>query len=311
MQDTFNAEIINKKVLVFSMIGTAVFTVIALTVGFLTHSQVILFDGVFNMVGLLLTYLSMTSLKFIKKKDTWNYPFGKATFEPFIAIVQYGIILYICFTNIVTAIQVITEGGHAVDISSGIMYGIFSVLFNVGVFLYLKYLARKNCTAIAEVEIAQWRFSCLLGFGILIGFTLSFLLNQTNFAIYTAFVDPILTILITLLFGYTAIFSLKNNIKELLQGKPHDELVEQLTQMLDAINEKYEIKKDVKRIGKVGGKLIVEVDYFIEEGSKLDSIAAQDYLRHQVSVALKELPFEKWLNITFTGDITWAEHTIA
>jgi len=145
----------NRKVLIFSMIFTIVFMIIALIVGFLTSSQVILFDGIFSMVGVILTYLSLSALKFIKKKDDWNYPFGKATFEPFVAVIQYCIILYICINNITTGIQVILDGGHEVDILSGIFYGGFSLVFNVIVFVYLKNLAKKNATAIAEVEIAQ------------------------------------------------------------------------------------------------------------------------------------------------------------
>ncbi|MCL1924651.1 MAG: cation diffusion facilitator family transporter [Defluviitaleaceae bacterium] len=295
-------EQINKKILLTSITCTIIFTIIALTVGFFTSSQVILFDGIFNLIGVVLTYLSISAMKFIKKKDDWNYPFGKATFEPFIAIVQYAIILYICVTNITTAIDVILSGGHLVDISSGMLYGAFSVIFNLLVFLYLSKLAKKGKTAIAEVEIDQWKFSLLLGFGILIGFSISFFLSRTALEAYTAYIDPILTILITLMFSKTAIKAIKSCIRELMHAAPEPETFTFIKEKLSELKEKYEFTDKVLRLGKVGAKLIVEVDFIVKSGKKLDSILIQDELRRELIAYLDELPLEKWININFTSD---------
>jgi predicted Co/Zn/Cd cation transporter (cation efflux family) len=58
-------EIVNKKVLTRSVIFTIAYTISALVIGFLTSSQVIIFDGIFNLAGVALTYLSIFAMKFI------------------------------------------------------------------------------------------------------------------------------------------------------------------------------------------------------------------------------------------------------
>jgi len=302
------AEAVNRKVLRSSVIFTFTFTVVALMVGFLTGSQVILFDGVFNLVGIALTYLSIMSMKFIQKKDTWNYPFGKATFEPFIAVVQYSIILYICITNIATAIGVILNGGHVIDITSGVLYGIFSVIFNLMVFFYLKKLTKDHMTAISEVELAQWKFSLLLGIGILIGFTLSFGLSFTAHYEFTAFVDPVLTVIITLLFGRTAIVAMKNCVKELMQAAPSPEVFDLVKRKIKEIKRRYNLSEHALRLGKVGGQLIIEIDFVIACQSELDSVLKQDGVRKKLARDFEELPYEKWLNVNFTSDKSLTEH---
>lgn len=303
------AERMNQRVLVISAIFTVIFTAIALTVGFITASQVILFDGIFNLVGIALTYLSISAIRFIKKKDAWNYPFGKATFEPFIAIVQYAIILYVCVSNITTAVGVILAGGHQVDIASGVMYGIFSTVYNLGVFTYLRTLTKKHHTAISDVEVDQWKFSFLLGTGILIGFSVSYVLSLTQHTELSAYADPILTIIITVIFGKTAILSMKKCIRELLGATPSQEITDFVTDKIAEIDENYEFSNEVFRLGKIGNKLVIELDYVIEPGSKLDTIVVQDQLRKEITTAFKELPYEKWINVNFTGDMTFAEHT--
>lgn len=189
MQSPVSSDIINHKVLTYSVIFTVVFTIVALVVGLLTSSQVILFDGIFNLVGVALTYLSIISMKFIKKKDAWNYPFGKETFEPFIVITQYCIILFVCISNISTAVQIILEGGREINITSGILYGVFAAIYNLSIFLYFKFLTKDHLTAIAEVEIAQWKFGMLLSGAILIGFNLAKILERTPLVEYQNFIS--------------------------------------------------------------------------------------------------------------------------
>ena len=309
MDSLAQSEMMNRKVLRISIAFTVVFTLIALAVGFITSSQVILFDGIFNLVGVALGYLSLSAMHFIKKKDEWNYPFGKAAFEPFIAIVQYAIILYICVTNITTAVQAIISGGHEVDISSGMMYGLFSTIYNMAVFTYLLMLTKKHKTAISEVEIDQWKFSFLLGIGILIGFSLSYALSFTDFYAYRVFTDPILTIIITLLFGKTAILSMKNCIREMLQAAPPKEIIDFVTDKIVEIDKQYEFSNEVFRLAKVGNKIIIELDYVIESGSRLDSIVLQDKLRKEMTHAFAALPYEKWINVNFTSDLSLVDHS--
>jgi predicted Co/Zn/Cd cation transporter (cation efflux family) len=296
--------------LLASIIFTVIFSIVAIIVAYLIRSQVILFDGIYNIVGAGLTLVSFAAMKFIEKKDALNYPFGKEVFEPFIAFIQYGIILYICFSNIVTASRVIFEGGNEVDIAAGMLYGCFSAVYNICIYIYLRFLGKKRATAIVEVEVAQWKFSMFIGVGILSGFSLSWILNVTNLRLIMPYVDPIMTIIVTLAFGTTTISAMKNCVRELLMGKPSEEITKLINEQIEDIIHSYNISDKVIRLGKVGGKVVIEIDYVIEKGSQLDSIAEQDSLRKSLTKALADLPYEKWVNITFTSDGVWTEHDL-
>lgn len=293
--------------LIYSIVFAIIFSLGALIIGFLASSQVILFDGIFSLSSVILTYISILSVKFIEKEDLKNYPFGKEAFEPFIVLGQYSIILVVSVTNIINAIQVILEGGRDVHIEFGIFYGVFSSTFCFGVMLYLKYRAEQNITAIEKIEIEQWKFSFLFSLAMLVGFCIAWMLTKTSFETYVIFIDPILNILITLAFIRTAIIAIHNCMKELLQAAPSPELTSIITKKVDSISSEYIFSDMVLRLGKVGGELIIEIDYVIEENSEMDSIRMQDLFRDKLAGSLAEVPYKKWLNVNFIGDIKWAE----
>lgn len=303
-----NIEIVNKKVLWASVIAAFISMTIALVVGFLTSSQVIIFDGVITLVGIGLTYLSVLAIKFIKKKDDWNYPFGKQTFEPFIVMLQYVTILSICITNIITAIQVIMTGGKEIDSASGILYGVYATVFTIFVTLYLKSLTKKVSSGIADVEIAQWGFTTLRGVGVLTGFIIAFFLEMTAFADLSMYIDPILTLIITLIFSKVAIKSIMECGKELLQGTPSEAVKSKIIAQIKNVNEKYDYVDEIIRLGKVGSQLILEIDYVVVANSNLDSVTKQDELRNKIADAIEGIPYEKWVNINFTADAEWVDH---
>jgi len=295
------------NILMHSIILSIIFSIAALTFGFLMSSFVILFDGIFALVGVILTYISVLSVKFIKKKDLKNYPFGKEAFEPFIVLIQYSIILIVSITSIINATQVILEGGIDTDIESGVFYGILSSIFCYAAYIYLKYLAKKNPTEIEKVEIEQWKFSFLFSLAMLIGFSVAWIFTRTPLVPYVIFVDPALNILITMAFIITSVTAIRNCVKELLSAAPSEELTSFITEKVKNISSEYHYLDMVLRLGKVGRELIIEIDYIIEENSLMDSIRIQDQLRDNLAGSLEEIPYKKWLNVSFVGDMKWAE----
>jgi len=45
----------------------------------------------------------------------------------------------------------------------------------------------------------------------------------------------------------------------------------------------------------------------VKRDSTMDSIEMQDKLRKELTQKLDEIPYEKWINISFTGKMKYAE----
>ncbi|MDK2802080.1 MAG: cation transporter [Oscillospiraceae bacterium] len=300
-ESTNTVQMINKRVIDSSIYFSIAITIFALITGVLSSSKLIIFDGIKNLLGAVFTIPSIIAIKFIKKQDNVNYPFGKEAIEPIVAIVQYCALIYICITNINYAIKLILDGGYMIIIKTGIFYGFVSTIFKIGAYIYLKTLTKKHSTAIAEAEVVGWLFESIVGVGILLGFIFSWLLSIIDKPVYMPYIDPILNVIISLIFGIIPLMAIKDCVKELLLAKPKPEIISLIDEKIEKVSINYNFDYRTLRLAKIGGKLIIEIDYVIKEGSKLDSVYKQDQLRSQLEVDFSKLPYTTMININFTG----------
>lgn len=90
-------------------------------------------------------------------------------------------------------------------------------------------------------------------------------------------------------------------MKELMHGKPSDEIVSSITENIEVFHKDYDFSDNTIRIGKVGGLIITEVDYTIEKSSKMDSIVVQDQIRNNLSQIFVESTYKIRLSVNFIG----------
>lgn len=75
-------------IIVYSVIGAIFFAILGLVLGLISGSTMILFDGMYSIVSLLLGLLSLYVSKFISKPNYENFPFGKYVFQPFMVLLS-------------------------------------------------------------------------------------------------------------------------------------------------------------------------------------------------------------------------------
>ena len=311
MTNIMASKNIAQKILKISITLLTIFVIIQLSVGFLTRSQTVIADGISGLTGVITTFFSLAIIKFISKSDTKKYPFGKEGLEPFVGIVNYILMLFIVVIIILENIQLVMSGGNdSVYIIPVILFGFFSAIFNIFVYRYLKSLAKGNLTPITEAELVGWQFSVVIAIGVVIGFSFSWILSMTPLSAYTPYVDPILAIILMLVFATNPLFEIKNCLKELMQASPSEEIITTITNKIKKIDHDYDFVYRVLNVGKMGSKIRIEVNYLIKTDSMLSIIHEQDQLRNQIAEIFVELPYEKWVNINFTSDTKWIEHVL-
>jgi len=302
---------VERKVLKNSFSFLVAQAIITIVVGFLVSAQTILAEGISSLVALITTSISIFIVKFISKRNEKKYPFGKESLEPFVGVINYCLMLFICIMVIIDAIQVIASGGNdEIHITSSILFGVFYVMFTSAIYIYLKSLIKSHTTPISELEVVGWKFSIFTSIGMVLGFSLSWVLNLIGLYTLTAYVDPILAIILMLVFASTPILELKSSMLELMQARPSEEITDTITRAIENADRDYDFVDKVLRFGKIGNLLRIEIDYVIEKSSGLDSIAEQDKLRKVLTQACDDLFYEKWINIGFTSEVYQTKHML-
>ena len=304
-------EALTQRMLTINVAIVFVYSIIALVTGILVSSQTILAEGISNLGAAPIAILNILVIKFIDKRNTKKYPFGKETLEPFVGIPNNIFLLLVAVMIILNSVQMLFTGGNKeIQLTSSILFGCFSIVYNVCVFTYFKTLAKKNPSPLVMATVLAWKFSVMVGIGIVLGFSLTWLLNLTPLRLITPYIDPALAIALMLLFALSPIFGLRDCMRELMQTNPPDDIIDELTVRIEKINADFNVTDMILRLGKVGNKVIVEIDYVVSEDSPLDSLSEQDHLRSRFAQAFSELDYKIWLNISFTADIRWTEHIL-
>ena len=292
-----------QRALVESMILGACFGALGVVWGLAAGSQIILFDGIYASLSILLSWLSLRASQLVARGATVRYPYGREALAPLVIAVQGMALLGTCLYAIVTSVQSILEGGSDVDAGWAALYGLVTTIGAGLVFLRMRSYARSS--ELVAAEAAQWLAGVLLSLGMLVAFAAVFLLEGTSFANVSGYVDPALVLVTCLLFLPAPFRMVRTTVVELLEGAPEAEVQEPVRAVVAEVTAEFGLDEPVVRMSKLGTKLYLEVDYLVEAGRW--DIADADRVRRALTERLRTLPWTVWLNVDLSTDPAWSD----
>ena len=297
---------LENKILKISMVGALFFALFGIAWGWTVQSEMIIFDGLYSFISLALTMLSLYINNFMAKKELDKYPFGKYILEPLVISLKSLIIGGMCLYSLIGAIQDIVNGGNSVEYGSALIYSIVSVVGCGGVYIFMKKKGEKISSEMVKVEASQWLMDTLLSIGVLVGFVIAMIIRNTRFSWLNVYIDPMMVIMVSVVFIKMPIQSFINSFKEILCVKANDEINDDIYFIVKEIEKEYKFEDSISRVSKIGGELRIEIDFIYNEESKLKDLDQMDCFREEVYDAIKHIDYNKWLNVSFTGDKKWA-----
>lgn len=299
---------IERKILSFSIISAFLFALTGSIWGILINSQIILFDGIYSFLSVILSAISLLASEIIKKEDDKMFQFGRSQVEPITIVFKSLIIISICVYAFVNAINSLFEGGRSVSSPSAILYSVFTTLACLICWLYVHKAKKKiRNSGLLKIESKEWLMDTLLSSAVLIGFIFSYYVEKTSYSNLVVYFDPLMVIIVTLFFLKLPILDLINNIKELLLMAPDDELVENINNIVALVRDKYSFDDFLLRTAKRGRIISIEVNFISHNPDLKLSMYELDLIREDLELILERgIKYEQWLTITFMNNEKWA-----
>ena len=288
------------RALVLSMVGAAGFAALGIVLGIATGSQVILFDGVFSLLGVLLAGLALGAARVAGREPTATFPFGRESFAPLVIGIEGVALLATCVYAAIGAVATIAGGGGEVAGGWSIAYAAVAFVVPIAV---ARWLDRTSQSELVAAEATQWRAAGVFGLGMLVAFVVAGLLTRAGFTSAAAYIDPALVLVAAGVFT-VPLRMLRTMARELLEGAPDATLQQQVQDAVDQVVEHHGLGEHHLRTAKVGPKLYVEVDFLVDPDWR---VAHSDEVRQTMVAALAGLPLEPWLTVEFTADPKWGE----
>lgn len=292
-----------------SLFAVGAFALLSFSLGILLNSQVILFDGIFSTISIVMTGASLIVLKFITIRDPKRFPFGKYTLEPLMITVKYLALIALVIGSFIAAVIAVFSGGRDVLIGPGLAYAAFAAVYCYAIARYLTKQNDKLNSNVIRSEIDEWYLDFLVSTGILGGFLIAFLLTQFEpTAPLAAYADPVMMIVISLYFIKWPITEIRQSMREVLDMKPAEDLTAPVEAAVAELKHACGFEETFVRTTLVAKTLWLEIDIVVGAANKVETIDEQDALREQL---LEKLPEHDaydtvWLTMSFTNDRKWA-----
>jgi len=267
-------------------------------------SQIILFDGLYGVIGTVLSGLTLQVSTLVKRGPSARYPFGREALGPLVLGVQ-GLVLVGAFSYaVIDAIQIILTGGGDTQLGPALIYAILAFLGSLVIYVVLRRMRQDS--ELVAAEAAQWLAAVYLGIAMLVGFISALLLQDSQWSGLAGYVDPVLVLVAAVVVAPTPISMIRTTMRELLEGAPGQETQEPIEQAVAEVTAMFSLPDPVSvLIGKLGRKVYVEVDYLVDAG--VWTISDVDRIRRELGRRLEEPGLNYWLNVELHTDPNWDE----
>ena len=223
------------RVLMFSALLASGFALGGLALGLIVGSLVIVFDGVYSLISLLLTLLSLAASKYINRPSDSNFPFGRAIIEPIVIAFKAAVILIVVGYSLYSAVGALMTGGREVDASIATIFGALNVLGCGYAWWYIANKSQSFSSGLIEAESKQWQMDTLLSVAVTAGFVAAWLITLSPYAEFAVYADPMMMVLMSFYFIKVPFDMLKQAMRELLMMSANKEICERLMRTLSLL----------------------------------------------------------------------------
>ncbi|MBD1388135.1 cation transporter [Neiella sp. HB171785] len=292
-----------KHILLFSVVAAVGFAFLGFIWGFLIDSQMLIFDGIYSFISVILSAISLYVSDLLRKEDDDQFQFGRAQIEPLAIFFKSLAIFSICLYAFITAIIDMLNGGSNTNIESAIVYSVVATLACLASWLYISWQTKRvKASGLLMVEKQQWLMDTLLSSAVLVGFVIGYLLKSTEYSYLVKYVDSAMVILATSYFFKMPIEALKNSLKELMlmAPEPDAKVSIEVERICQQIRQKYGFDEVVSRIAKTGRELSLELSFIGHDPQFALNLGQLDAIRDELDGQLSaNIPLKLWLTVSF------------
>ena len=201
--------------LLVSLIGTLTLGVLGVVWGLAVGSQLILLDGVYGALGVVLSGLSLHASRLVAIGPTTRFPFGREALAPLVVAVQGVALGGICAYAIVASLLTIVHGGSDVAAGWALIYAAVTAIASVGIYLALRPPSKQS--DLVRAEAIQWLSGLGLEMGMIVAFAAMLALRDTGWADAVPYVDPALVLVACMVILPAPVRMLRTTVRELLK----------------------------------------------------------------------------------------------
>ena len=305
-EDRSRAEL---RCLVASAVGNLVIAMVGLTVSFLSRSQAILLDGLFNLIYFATALFTLKVARLVLKGDDERFPYGYAFFEPLVNGLKGVLVLGVSLMALFGAAQALIAGGREISPGLALAYGIFATIAGWVLALLTFRGARRSESPLVRADADNWVVNAAVSACVLLAFGAIFVIRDTKLAWLVPYVDPLIVLLVVLVSLAVPLKMVWRALMELLNRRPAGEVVDRVTEIVRTGTAELPVEALYVRVIRPGRTLMVGAHVVLPAEFGVERLSALDKVRRDTLARLAEAHPGTILDLFFTTDAEWGKPT--
>ncbi|MFC4701187.1 cation diffusion facilitator family transporter [Glaciecola siphonariae] len=291
-----------KSLLRLSFYTAGFFVLLAFGFAFVTHSDAILFDGVYSLIAFFMALITLKVANLVQMPDDDRFHFGYTAIEPTLNLFKSLIIIATCLYAVVGSVSALFSGGNAAQYNLAMIYGVFATVGCFAISFYMTHRSKSLRSDLVSVDAHTWFVDGVLSASILLGFVIAFSLESLGFAQFAPYVDPVLLIVLGLSMLPIPLKIMLESLNEVIHKAPPESVTKviekRLKQSLDAVPyEHVEV-----RISKSGRDIYLLVHIIVDKSFGKVTVAELDAIRKHSETTMREWNPSILMDILFICD---------
>jgi predicted Co/Zn/Cd cation transporter (cation efflux family) len=252
MVDMQGNDRVEVRTLYVSMAGALVLAIWGLVMAFLSGSDAILLDGLFNMISAAMSFVSIWVTRLVRQRRTANHPLGFFAYESLYIVFKGGSILVLVVAAVMTSVEVMLAGGREPKLGLMTLYVGPAVLACSLLYWITRRGQRQTKSEILLAEAQGWLINAVVSGSIGLAFVGVMLLEGTAYAWTARYADQVLVIALSLLFIHDPIKLFLTGFRELLLTAPSRDHITPVRDALAPFLARYEMSMVDLEVMKMG-----------------------------------------------------------
>ncbi|MGY8563478.1 cation transporter [Paracidovorax citrulli] len=286
---------------------------IAVAFGLYANSSLIIFDGIYGLIDVVMTWLSLlvvrlismsTNVDSLQSRLNQRFTMGFWHLEPIVPGVSGTLMIGAAIYAGVNAVDAMMSGGREIALGPAIVFALISIIVEGGLALFVRRANRAIRSEFIALDAKNWMVAASMSAAYLVAFGGGWLLRGTEWAWLVPYIDPAILLLVCLFVVVAPLGTVRQALSDILLITPV-ELQAHVDEVARGIVAKYGFIEHRSYVAKVGRGDQIELFFVVPANDPPRQLVEWDQLRDEIGEALGEESTDRWLTIMFTTDREW------
>ncbi|WP_448129424.1 cation diffusion facilitator family transporter [Stenotrophomonas rhizophila] len=301
-------------VLRLSIAASLAMAAAAVAFGLLANSSLIIFDGIYGLIDVVMTWLSLLVVRLIslsthvdtlQSRLNQRFTMGFWHLEPIVLGVSGTLMIGAALYAAVNAVDALMSGGREIALGPAILFAVISIVAETGLALFVRRANRSIGSDFIALDAKNWVVAASMSAAYLVAFVGGYVLGGTEWAWLVPYIDPAILLVVCLFVVVAPLGTVRQALSDILLITPLD-LQAHVDAVACDIVAKHGFLEYRSYVAKVGRGEQIELFFVARADDPPRPLIEWDRLRDEIGEALGEESPDRWLTIMFTTDREWA-----